>query len=41
MTPQEVDEMPIVDFIILVKWLQNRLEFREKAGPVEKGTWIP
>jgi hypothetical protein len=31
----------IVDFYILLDGIKNRLEFREKAGPVEKGTYIP
>lgn len=31
--------MPIVDFIILVKGLENRLELRKKSA--EGGIWVP
>jgi hypothetical protein len=31
--------MPIVDFIILVKGLEDRLEMREKSA--KNGIWVP
>jgi hypothetical protein len=39
LSPREVDDLPVLDFLILVQGIENRLEARKDAA--EKGIWIP